>query len=47
MKISYEDGNSGRLMVFFEDKLVEIMATPWKDSLVVKVLRLFLSFTAM
>ena len=34
-------------MVFFEDKLVEAMAMPWKDALVVKVLGLFLRFTTM
>ena len=33
--------------MFFENNLVEAMVVPWKDSLVVKILGLFMGFTAM
>ena len=47
VKLSFENGNSRRPMLFFEESLVAAMSLPWKDALVVKVLGLFLSFTAM
>ena len=47
VKINFEDGNTRRSMVFFDDKLVEAMAAPWKDALVVKILGLSFDFTAM
>ena len=47
VKLSFENGNSMRPMVFFEEFLMAAMSLPWKDALVVKVLRLFLSFIAI
>ena len=47
VKLSFEGGNSRRPMVFFDDCLVEAMSLPCKDALVVKVLGLFQSYTAM
>ena len=45
--ISYEDGDYLQPKVVFAESVLEKMAAPWKDALVVKLLGKSISFTAM
>lgn len=47
MKLSVEDGTLQYPMVHFDEKLIDHLSLPWKDALVVKIVGLYPSFTAM